>query len=225
MPHKTELDHLVIVAPTLAAGAEYVRRALGVEPQAGGTHASMGTHNLLLRVGESCYLEIIAIDPAAPRPQRRRWFDMDSRPADAPARLTTWVARTDDLNSALAACPLPPGEILPMTRGMLEWRITVPADGHLPGGGVLPTLIQWNTDNHPAQGLKNVGVNLLSLTLHHPEPVTCEASLKALNFAGPVTVAMAASALPSIEARFDTPQDQRVLHLIDHTVARRRPTG
>ncbi len=63
-----QIDHIVITAPDLGAGAELVRRSLGVMPQAGGEHARMGTHNLLLKLGDSLYLEVIAPNPNAPEP-------------------------------------------------------------------------------------------------------------------------------------------------------------
>jgi hypothetical protein len=33
---------------------------LGIGPQEGGEHAAQGTHNRVLRLGECCYLEVIA---------------------------------------------------------------------------------------------------------------------------------------------------------------------
>lgn len=66
---RASLDHLVVVAPTLAAGAQYVEERLGVVMQPGGKHPRMGTHNLLLRLGD-CYLEVIAPNPDAPAPTR-----------------------------------------------------------------------------------------------------------------------------------------------------------
>src|SRR5258708_14883513 len=101
----TVLDHIVIVAPTLAAGAQYVRNELGVEPQQGGSHPRMGTHNLLLSLGESTYLEIIAADPAAPKPSRPRWFALDALSPDSPPRLAAWVVRTQNIHAASACCP------------------------------------------------------------------------------------------------------------------------
>jgi hypothetical protein len=53
------IDHIVITAPDLEVGAEFVRQTLGVIPQSGGAHPRMGTHNLLLRLGDSLYLEVI----------------------------------------------------------------------------------------------------------------------------------------------------------------------
>ena len=31
-----------------------------------------------------------------------------------------------------------------MTRGALSWRLTVPDDGHMPGGGTIPHVIEWD---------------------------------------------------------------------------------
>ena len=63
------IDHLVIAAPTLAEGVDWCEQTLGVSPGPGGAHALFGTHNRLLRLaicsGQPCYLEIIAVDPAA----------------------------------------------------------------------------------------------------------------------------------------------------------------
>src|SRR5207249_11663953 len=68
--HSCQLDHLVITAPTLAAGPEWGEETLGVTPQAGGGHQRMGTHNALPRHGAETYLEVIAPHPPASSPYR-----------------------------------------------------------------------------------------------------------------------------------------------------------
>src|SRR5713101_8875649 len=87
------------------------RRSLGIAPQAGGEHARMGTRNRLLKLGDSLYLEVISPDPAAPKPGRPRWFQLDELQADAPPRLATWVVRTSDIHATLAACSEPLGNV------------------------------------------------------------------------------------------------------------------
>ena len=54
-----------------------------------------------------------------------------------------------------------------MQRGDFAWRISVPADGHLPEGGVVPSLIQWDVGGHPTERLPDAGCRLLALVLQH----------------------------------------------------------
>ena len=107
------LDHLVVAAATLADGIDWVAAATGATPLPGGKHVAMGTHNALLRLSNDTYLEIIAIDPDGVKPSRRRWFDLDDIALQAELteqpRLIHWVARTDDIEAAVAASPLPLG--------------------------------------------------------------------------------------------------------------------
>ncbi|MFN8621199.1 MAG: VOC family protein [Chloroflexota bacterium] len=169
MSVRAELDHLVVVAPTVAAGRAWVEGRLGVPLQAGGRHVRMGTHNALLGLGPSAYLEVIAVDPDLPDPGRPRWFALDQvRAGDAP-RLGLWVARTTDLEGAVAAAPVPLGEILPMTRDDLRWRITVPADGSVRFGGALPPMIQWDAGVHPALRMEDRGCRLIELSATVPK--------------------------------------------------------
>ena len=103
----------------------------------------MGTHNALLRLGGDAYLEVIAIDPGAPAPDRPRWFGLDELARDDLPRLTTWVVRVDDLDATVAACSEALGIVLTMSRGPYTWRITVPPDGRPPLDGLLPAVISW----------------------------------------------------------------------------------
>lgn len=208
MPHCL-IDHLTVTAPSLAAGAEFVRAALGVAPQAGGEHPRMGTHNLLLRLGDARFLEVIAANPAAPAPGRPRWFALDALTPQSPPTLAAWVARTADIRAAAAASSEPLGAIEPMRRGTLDWLITIPADGALPLGGVAPALIEWHTDAHPAAGLPDHGLALAGLELLHPEPERVSRLLRSLGLADAATVSAAAT--PAVVAHIDTPQGRRRL--------------
>ena len=140
---RSELDHIVIAASSLEAGAAWVEERLGTKPVPGGQHRTMGTHNALLRLGPRSYLEVIAIDPGGQAPTRPRWFSLDepemrARLATSPA-LITWVVRTSSLASACARVP-DLGEPMPMARNALRWKISVP-DGGVAGVG-----------RHPADG-------------------------------------------------------------------------
>jgi hypothetical protein len=210
------IDHIVVTAPTLALGATYVRDTLGVAPQPGGEHARMGTHNLLLRLGDALYLEVIATNPHAPPPGRPRWFALDALDQDSAAALTSWVVRTTDIQARAAACTEKLGNVEPMSRGALNWQITIPADGLPPLNGLAPALIEWQTDGHPAARLADHGLSLVRLELFHAEPQRVARMLSSLELDGPLAVALPpAGRAPFMVAHINTPQGLRAL-TVDH---------
>ena len=201
-----ELDHLVVCAQSLAEGAGHVSALTGAVLQPGGRHAAMGTRNLLLSLGSSLYLEVIAIDPDAPAPLRPRWFALDE--FTGPPRLAHWVARCDDLEAALAEAPAGAGEIMALSRGDLRWRMAVPESGRLPFGGMFPGLIEWQGRAHPAARLPDSGCRLLALEVIHPRASELAACLPEL---GGAPVAFAAGPRPALRARLSTPAGDVVL--------------
>lgn len=184
---QAHLDHLVVLAASLEEGERWCERTLGLKPGPGGRHELMGTHNRLLRIDSSAYLqaylEIIAIEPGAPMqrgPHQRRWFDLDDAELsariarDGPA-LVHWVARTDDVQAACAAwqvldidrgLPLAAGRQTP--QGLLQWQITVRDDGARLFDGCLPTLIQWGP-RHPVPSMAESRLRLQRLCIRHPQ--------------------------------------------------------
>lgn len=206
------LDHLVVVAASLEAGSEYVRRALGVSLQTGGSHERMGTHNSLLRLGNTMYLEVIAIDPCARCPGRPRWFDLDRLDANAPPRLAAWIARTHDIPAAADASPLHLGDIEPMSRGPFNWLITLTRDGEMPAAGVAPMLIQWLSASHPVANLLHADCSLVRLEGFHPEFELIASMLTSVRFEGDFSVAPRLSQdHPSLVAHIRTPSGVRTL--------------
>jgi len=200
------LDHLVVAASSLPAGIDWVAGRLGVRPQPGGRHVAMGTHNALVSLGPRLFLEIIAIDPDGAAPARARWFDLDeprmrARLAESPA-LIHWVARTNDIETDATRCDL--GPILRVQRGEFDWRITVPDDGHLPGAGLVPTLIQWSDRRHPADTLQDSGVHLTALAGEHPEPAPLRTALAALGLSETLKVTYGRT--PRLAAMLRTPR-------------------
>jgi hypothetical protein len=220
------LDHLVIAASSLDAGAAYLAKTLGVAPAGGGKHAAMGTHNRLLGLYGGIYLEVIAIDPQATPPARPRWFGMDGeavqrRLADGPF-LAHWVARVDrpaDLSTWQAQYRDQIAPVIPMVRGELRWRITVPEDGSLPGWpgeetplageGVIPSLIQWDVPAHPSTMLPKQDLALRRLIATHHRPEAVRSALAWLGADGLIEVE--AGDAPSLRAELETPQGIRTL--------------
>lgn len=199
-------DHIAVASMTLPDGAAHVESALGVPLQAGGQHARMGTHNRLLGLGD-IYLEVIATDPEATPPARPRWFDLDR--FQGPPRITNWIARCDDLDSALAASPAATGTPMALERGDLRWRMAVPDDGRLPFDGAFPALIQWDGPAHPAQRLTDRNVRLIRLEIAHPEADALRAAL-----AGRITdnrIVITRGPAMDMRASFATPHGTRHL--------------
>ena len=208
---RSHIDHLVVTAPSLESGVEYVREALGVAPQPGGEHERMGTHNCLLKLGEKTYLEVLAVNPAAPAPNRPRWFQLDESESVQVPRLATWVVRTTDIQAALAASPVVSGYVTPMSRGELNWLITIPRNGALPLQGIAPTLIQWQVP-HPASALTDCGCLLQRLEGFHARAQKVRDMLDAIGFQGEFSVcAVAPGESAQLVAHIQTPAGMRRL--------------
>ena len=206
------IDHITITAPSLSKGSDLIYESLGVRPQQGGEHPRMGTHNLLLRLGDSIFLEVIAINHAAARPLHARWFDLDALPSDAPPRLACWVARTPSIHESISAATEPLGHPESMSRGALEWLITIPDDGHLLRGGAAPMLIEWLAAEHPATTMQDLGCSLVALEIHHPEPLMISGLLEAIDFCEPdVAVTIQKSAVPGLVAHINTAEGLRTI--------------
>lgn len=178
------IDHFAIGASSLEAGVAALEPVLGVVVPDGSKHVAMSTHNCVCQSGNESFLELIAIDPDAPDPGRVRWFTLDDPETQARLkerpRALCWVVGTDDLDGTLAASPVDLGEIVQFQRGDRTWRLTVPKDGSLPEGGLLPAFIEWSPGPHPSTGQQNIGVTLKTVKLTHPEPDVLTGMLKAL---------------------------------------------
>lgn len=209
----TELDHLTIAAHTLDHGLAYVRDALGVDLPTGGSHPRMATHNRLLRLGDGVFLEVIAIDPAAPPPARPRWFQLDDPHLQADLRrsprLLTWVVRTSDIATVFLASRAPLGAIEPMTRGDLRWLLTFANDGTLVDHGAIPSVIQWPAGPHPTTRMPDLGCTLDRLEIAHADPARLRADLASIGADTFATIT--AGPAPRLTAHIRTPAGVRVL--------------
>ncbi len=206
------IDHFAIGAASLEAGVDAMRTALGVTIPSGSKHTAMSTHNCVVQAGNDSFLEIIAVDPDAPDPGRRRWFTLDEaetrqRLSERP-RALCWVVGTDDLDVVMAASPVDLGEAMLFTRGERSWRLTVPRDGSLPENGLLPAFIEWSPGPHPSSGMQNLGVTLKSVELQHPDPTRLRAMLEAL---GVDHLARVTEGNNQLSFRVDSPNGEVVL--------------
>lgn len=169
-------DHLAIAADTLEQGVEFIQQKFGVTIPFGGEHNQMGTHNHLMQIGDGIFLELITIQTNAnpPKPPQKRWFDLDNptlqNELKHSPKFVTWIARTPSIQAELQSLNTDIGEIHQVTRGKLNWQITIPQNGALTEHGLFPTLIEWQNNQTPAPNMADLGIRLTELILTHPQP-------------------------------------------------------
>lgn len=203
-----QLDHLTVIAPTLAEGVAHARACLDIDVPFGRQHPYMGTHNHLLRLGETTYLEIVALDPAAPHPGRPRWFGLDDQTAlrkawDDGLRLRGWVARCDDIDALLPQHESVLGQKVRLQAGEAHFFFAIPEDGSLPGDGVAPSVIDRIGRPPPVAAMADRGARLREVILEHPRPEQVTALYQQLGVETPIT--LRPGPRPRYRARIDTP--------------------
>ena len=195
------MDHLVFAALDLEEGVRHVERLTGARMSPGGRHHGFGSHNRLLRLGDDCYMEVVAIDPDQPAPEGPRWFGLDS--LEEP-RLVTWCAKSSDLAGLVAQgrdAGIDLGEPIAGGReradgARLSWTFTDPWAER--AGGVIPFFIDWGTSPHPAESMPAV-CTFAGLRLEHPDPASVRTWLDALGLDTPVTAGHAARVIATLE--------------------------
>lgn len=177
----TTFDHIIFGSYHLQDGVDFICEKLGVQPEQGGQHVTMGTHNKLINLGNTTYLEIIAINPDL-QPQRKRWFGMEHLKPGSEPKLLTWVVRTNDIEHAVNKSGLQHGKIETLQRGIYKWKIAIPEDGEMPLQGIAPTIIEWQCESHPADLLQTSDVKLLSIQSFHRKAEELKEWLKAIGY-------------------------------------------
>jgi hypothetical protein len=90
------------------------------------------------------------------------------------------VAQTNELNNLLRETNYPL-EPKPAQRDNLRWTFGFSKDGNLLADGLLPNLIQWESD-HPAWTMKDSGCHLVRLQGVHPDVANIQQTLQGLGF-------------------------------------------
>lgn len=168
------LDHLTVIAPSLAEGVSHVRECLDLDVPFGQRHSYMGTHNHLLRLGNSVYLEIVAVDPDARSPDRPRWFGLDDVAGVRAAwedgrRFRGWVARADDIASVLAGREAIFGRKVALPFDNPTFDFAIPDDGSLPLGGAAPSIIDRRGKPRSMATMADLGARLTGFAMEHPD--------------------------------------------------------
>jgi len=204
------LDHILLGAPELEAGIDFVEKRTGVRATFGGVHPGRGTQNALLALGERRYLEIIAPDPAQPDVKNPIAANLHSL---SEPRLIGWAAHpgsvtafAEKLRAAGVKFDGPtPGSRKRPDGQLLKWQIVSLADT---ASSLLPFFIEWGQDSvHPSVDAPK-GCSLLSFTAETPDPQKLAATLKALNLDLPVEQAEK----PRLHAIISGPQGSLDVH-------------
>ena len=209
-----KLDHITVIAPSLAEGVSHVRTCLDLDVPFGQRHAYMGTHNHLLQLGDTVYLEIVALDPEADGPGRPRWFGLDDQNKvrsdwEEGRRLRGWVARTDAIEIIIAGHGGIFGEKVPLPAVNPSFDFAIPHDGSLPLDGAAPSIIDRRGKPRSMATIADLGARLRSFTLEHPDPAAVEALYRAMALDRPPAIGRG----PSLRyrAQIETPAGPREL--------------
>lgn len=207
---ETRIDHLVIAAATLEQGITYVKELFGVAIPFGGVHEKMGTHNHLMHLGDELFLEVISINPDIPAPNRPRWFGLDDPIIRQQLKknpiFLTWVVNTTHLESLLRQSAIPLGEVEKLSRNNLHWKFALPEDGRLLASGMLPYIIEWETDIHPAAQMTDCQCRLVKLAIYHPCSNWLHSILHSIDAENLVTLySLPPNTTPYLKATIKTP--------------------
>ena len=168
-----QLDHIVIAHPNLDLAMEEFADLTGCVPKYGGPHIGGGTHNALVSLGESVYIELISPDPAQVR------SDSHSKSINLGQRLTSfsgskllaWAIRSNQLEQMAGGyCGLETAKPFDMSRQQpdgdrLHWRLMNLLNHDLKG--FAPFYIDWLDCPHPTT-TNPVAGEFTSLKISHP---------------------------------------------------------
>jgi hypothetical protein len=191
-----KLDHITVVAPTLLEGVLHVRNCIGIDVPFGTRHDYMGTHNHRLQLGNSIYLEIVALDLEGVAPGRSRWFGLDNQEKvrsdwHEGRRLRGWVANTNAIDAVVSTHSAIFGDKVSLPTVNPTFDFTIPKNGTLALDGVAPSIIDHRGDPTPMTSIPDLGARLHSLTLEHPNPAAIKSLYRELSIANPPLVVQA----------------------------------
>jgi hypothetical protein len=195
------LDHVVYAGPSLDRLIEEISDRTGVRPTHGGAHDGLGTHNALLALGQSRYLELLAPIPGG---EERSAFARVIAGLSA-SKLYMWAVRVMDVEQFVArgeGAGLAMGNAVEMSRtppggSTQHWKLSLGgADVY---SSVLPFGIAWTPPGHPSQGLA-AGCRATGMRAEHPEPERIRGALETLGVTLPVRAADAVSLILDIDA-------------------------
>ena len=155
-----KLDHIVLGCNSLQEGTDYVEKKLGLSLSKIGYHHHMGTHNRVIKIGKNIYLEVIAIDPKANKPQHFRWFNLDNKKQQARLKKSPQIIGyvIENQNPDMLKFYNP---FFEASRGNYCWEFAMPKsddtliNDELIESGLVPSLIKWKSKKPVYKMLNN----------------------------------------------------------------------
>ena len=159
-----KLDHVVIAANNLDEGTSYVENKLNVKLSNIGYHKDMGTHNRVVKISKSVYLEVISIDPNCEQIKSKRWFNLDSPKLQSQLResprVIGYVIENEDTKILKHYEPF-----FSASRGEYKWKFAMPRNDSSIStdkfyqSGIIPSLINWESEK-PINKMQDNHLNL-----------------------------------------------------------------
>ena len=176
-----DLDHILLGGPDLADMIDRFATLTGVEASIGGRHPDFGTHNALIDLADSRYLELAAPDPhRTTESNYSKLFASLERPA-----VCGWCVRADNLASVAASLNDHDIETQAIKRvmrnspeGPVVFDVLYPKPSRLEGH--MPFFIDWLDTKHPSIDAPK-GCRLMSVDFRHPEAALMNEVFSALN--------------------------------------------
>jgi esterase/lipase len=175
------VDHLIVGIGDLDRGMALFEQLSGVRPVYGGAHPGRGTHNALVALGETTYLEIVApVDPEKPP------SDFESLRGVQVLLPIGWAVNSSNLarsSQALERAGLRLSESRAGGRerpdgSMLRWKVAALVE---PEVALAPFLIEWADGSaHPAATSPR-GCRIQAVMFESPEPAPLRRVIEALD--------------------------------------------
>lgn len=173
------IDHIVIGVAELASAIDDFERQTGVRPEIGGEHPGRGTHNALVSLGGSTYLELIAAIPGADAPD---YEALRYLPKPIPILWAVGVedvaAATSRLQTAGFTATAPePGSRKTPAGALLEWE-TFGLESRIDAA---PFFIHWLAGTPHPSTTSPTGCKLARFEITLPDPTSLERLRQALD--------------------------------------------
>ena len=163
----------VYCVPDLEIALDRFKNDYGIEAIIGGRHLDQGTKNAIVSLGQSVYLELLAIDKSSSKNIEHHWMGIDYLTSP---KITRWAIVSDQINEDLKTIAAyktdlaksHQGSRVMTNGGLLSWQMSLPS--YRPEVELMPFLLNWSeSDHHPTEQLRQQA-KIIAFDLYHPAP-------------------------------------------------------